>query len=235
NSSGVRLSRMTNFSPLRMRSASSFASISGTWCTCSTFSPKSLLGTLLPHSVAKPSVTQRLMPPSSTDTRRYPMRSTVAAASRARRPSSSHRTMGVSGNGTACGMASSSCRRAIELAPAMWLLLYSPASRTSINANGALPSSSASSALGVIVTAMGPSRVDSAPDIAPDDVAPVRARFPPFLDHPLRLSRDQIEERVAVHVHEAVRPQQRFDLLARPAPQERELIADRRILRARPG
>ena len=30
NSSGVRVSRMTNFSPFRMRSASSFASISGT-------------------------------------------------------------------------------------------------------------------------------------------------------------------------------------------------------------
>src|SRR5215475_10359701 len=67
------------------------------------------------------------------------MLSTVAAASRARRPSSSQSTTRTPLKGTACGMAYSSCRRAIRLAPGMWLLLYSPASRTSMSANGARP------------------------------------------------------------------------------------------------
>ena len=119
NSSGVRLSRIRNFSPPRRRSASSRASTSGTCATTSTFSPKSLLGTFDPHSVAKPSVTQRLMPPSSTDTSRYPMRSRVAAASPARRPSSSQRTTRAPVNGTACGITNSSWRRAMRLAPPM--------------------------------------------------------------------------------------------------------------------
>ena len=68
NSSGVRESRMTNFSPFWMRAARSLHSTSGTWSTTSTFSPKSLLGTFIPHSVSNPSVTQRLIPPSSTET-----------------------------------------------------------------------------------------------------------------------------------------------------------------------
>ena len=154
NSSGVRLSRMTNFSPFSMRSASSLASISGTWLTTSTFSPKSLLGTLLPHSVSKPSVTQRLIPPSSTDTRRYPSRSTEAAASCARRPSSSHSTTCVSVSGTAGLIESSSWRRAMRLAPGIWLLLYSPASLTSIRANGAAPSRRPFNACAAIFSAM---------------------------------------------------------------------------------
>ena len=68
NSSGVRESRMTNFSPFWTRAARSLHSTSGTWWTASTFSPKSLLGTFMPHSVSSPSVTQRLIPPSSTET-----------------------------------------------------------------------------------------------------------------------------------------------------------------------
>jgi hypothetical protein len=58
--------------------------------------------------------------------------------------------------GTACGSWNSSCRRAIRLAPGMWLLLYSPASLTSIRANGSLPASRLLSAAGAIVPAMGP-------------------------------------------------------------------------------
>ena len=43
---------------------------------------------------------------------------------------------------------------AVRLAPGMWLLLYSPASLTSIRANGSLPASRLLSAAGVIVVAM---------------------------------------------------------------------------------
>jgi len=57
--------------------------------------------------------------------------------------------------GTAGGTRYSSCRRAIRLAPGMWLALYSPASLTSIRANGSLPSSRLLSDAGAIVAAMG--------------------------------------------------------------------------------
>src|SRR3989454_9825360 len=147
-----------------MRAASSFASISGTWWTTSTFSPKSLLGTFIPHSVERPSVTHRLIPPSSRDTRRYPMRSTVATASPARRPSSSHATTWVPLNGTAGGTRNSSCRRAIRLAPGMWLLLYSPASLTSISAKGALPSRRPLSVWGAILSVIVLPPRDEAPE-----------------------------------------------------------------------
>ena len=50
-SSGVRESRSTIFSPRRWRAASSSGCISAMWCTTCIFSPKSLLGTLTPHSV----------------------------------------------------------------------------------------------------------------------------------------------------------------------------------------
>src|SRR2546428_571319 len=147
-----------------MRAASSFASISGTWWTTSTFSPKSLLGTFIPHSVERPSVTHRLIPPASRDTRRYPMRSMVAAASPARRPSSSHTTTCVPLNGTACGTRNSSCRRAIRLAPGMWLLLYSPASLTSISAKGALPSRRPLTVWGAILSVIVLPPRDEAPE-----------------------------------------------------------------------
>src|SRR2546422_1952765 len=75
----------------------------------------------------------------------------------------------------------------------------------------------------------------SARDVAPDNVAPVRALLPTLLDHPLRLGRHEVEQGVAAHVHETVRREQRFDLLLRSAPEERKLVADRRILRARAG
>src|SRR5262245_22132062 len=90
------------------------------------------------------------------------MRSSVAAASRARRPSSSHSTTGVPANGTASAITNSSCRRGITLAPGMWLLLYSPASLTSIRANGDVPSSAFASASGAIVPAMDALRLDAA-------------------------------------------------------------------------
>lgn len=77
--------------------------------------------------------------------------------------------------------------------------------------------------------------VDSARDVAPDDVAPVRAPLASLVHHPLRLRRHQVEQRVAAHGHEAVRPQQRLDLRLGPAAQERELIADARVFLARAG
>ena len=138
-SSGVLVSRITILSPRSIRWCRSSASISGTWLTTSTFSPKSLLGTLLPHSVGKPRVAQRLVPASSTDTRSYPKLSRVAAASLALRPSSSQTTIWELLNGTASAIWDSSIRRGMELESGMWELLYSPASRTSINANWVSP------------------------------------------------------------------------------------------------
>src|SRR5437667_11100397 len=92
------------------------------------------------------------------------MRSSVAAASPARRPSSSHTTTRVPLKGTACGIWSSSCRRAMRLEPGMWLLLYSPASLTSIRANGVLPSSRLLSDAGAIVVAMALPPRDQTPE-----------------------------------------------------------------------
>jgi hypothetical protein len=63
----------------------------------------------------------------------------------------------------------------------------------------------------------------------------VRPLLAPFVDHPLRLRCHEIEQGIATHIHEATRPEQRFDLLSRPAAEERELVADRRVLRARAG
>ena len=76
-SSGVRVSRITSFLPSSIHWCSSVASISLTWWTTSMRSPKSLEGTLLPHSVGWFWLTQRLMPPAKTDTWLYPMASTV--------------------------------------------------------------------------------------------------------------------------------------------------------------
>jgi hypothetical protein len=75
----------------------------------------------------------------------------------------------------------------------------------------------------------------SARDVAPDDVAPARPPLPPFLDHALFLSRHEIEQGIAAHVHEAMRLQQRLDVLPRPAAEEGQLVADRRVLLARAG
>src|SRR5262249_43907409 len=85
------------------------------------------------------------------------MRSTVSAARGALRPSSSQRTTGVLGCGTAWRIRNSSWRRAIGLAPGMWLLLYSPASRISISAKGARPSRRFLSAWHVILLAISDS------------------------------------------------------------------------------
>ncbi|HEY3115520.1 MAG TPA: hypothetical protein VGK54_02145 [Chloroflexota bacterium] len=63
----------------------------------------------------------------------------------------------------------------------------------------------------------------------------MRTLLPAFLDHPLRLGRNKVEQWVAAHVHETVRLEQRFDLLLRSAAEERKLVADRRVLRARAG
>jgi hypothetical protein len=60
----------------------------------------------------------------------------------------------------------------------------------------------------------------------------VRKAFSPFLDHPLRLSRHEIEQWIAAHVHEPVRLEHGFDLLLGPAAEEWKLVADRRVLNA---
>ena len=160
-SSGVRESRSTIFSPFCWRAWSSSGCSSGTPCTTCTFSPKSLLGTFTPHSVGWPSVAQRLMPPSSTATWRKPMRSRVAAARRARRPSSSHTTIPVARHGTRPAMRNSSCRRGTRLAPGMCESLYSPASRTSMRAQVAWASSRSLRVDAVILSVM----VDWAPGL----------------------------------------------------------------------
>ena len=67
-SSGVRVSSITILSPRSMRACRSTAVISGTPFSTSTRSPKSLLGTLTPHSVGSFSVTHWLMPPARCDT-----------------------------------------------------------------------------------------------------------------------------------------------------------------------
>ena len=118
-SSGVRVSRITSLSPRSMRSCSSVASISGTWCSTSILSPKSLLITLLPHSVGKPSVAHWLMPRSSTDTLLKPMPSRVAAARSARRPSSSQITRCSPFAGADTSILNSSSLRGIRLESAM--------------------------------------------------------------------------------------------------------------------
>ena len=74
---------------------------------------------------------------------------------------------------------------------------------------------------------------NSARDVAPDDVATARPSLPPLVDHSLLLGRDEIEQRIAAHVHKAMRFQQRFDVLPRPAAEEWELIADRGLLGSR--
>src|SRR6266436_5711988 len=70
---------------------------------------------------------------------------------------------------------------------------------------------------------------DSARQVAPDDVASARPALAALLDHPLRLGLDKIEQRIAVDADQAARLEQCFDLLRRPAAEERQPIADRRI------
>src|SRR5207249_10195619 len=77
--------------------------------------------------------------------------------------------------------------------------------------------------------------VVSARDVAPDDVAPVRAPLEAFIDHALRLRRDEIGQRIAAHAHQAVRREKLLDLLPRAPAQERQLIADRPVLLASPS
>ena len=142
-SSGVRVSRITSLSPRSMRACSSVASISGTWCSTSILSPKSLLITLLPHSVGSPSVLHWLMPRSKTETLVKPICSRVPAARVARRPSSSQTMMFSLLTGAERSILNSNSLRGIKLESAMCELLYSPASRTSISANLVLPCSRA--------------------------------------------------------------------------------------------
>ena len=67
-SSGVRESRMIVGLPSSSRECSSSALMLATWFWISMRSPKSLLGTFMPHSVGNPWLTHALIPPSSTET-----------------------------------------------------------------------------------------------------------------------------------------------------------------------
>ena len=53
--------------------------------------------------------------------------------------------------------------------------------------------------------------------------------------HPLHMRRHEVLQRVAGDIRQAPRPQQRFDLLARPPAIERQPVADRRVFRAGAG
>ena len=67
-SSGVRESRITVGRPSSSLAWSSSALMLATWSWISIRSPKSLLGTFMPHSVGNSAFTHALMPPSRTDT-----------------------------------------------------------------------------------------------------------------------------------------------------------------------
>ena len=67
-SSGVRVSTMTMSSPAAMRRSSSRHVTSGVCRSCSTRSPKTLLGVLTPWTVDRPSATQASRPPASGTT-----------------------------------------------------------------------------------------------------------------------------------------------------------------------
>src|SRR5262249_52377400 len=71
--------------------------------------------------------------------------------------------------------------------------------------------------------------------IAPNDVAPACLPLPPLLDHALFLGRHEIVQGIATHVREAMLPEQRLDFLPRPAFEEWQPVADRRVLRAHAG
>src|SRR5262245_22415788 len=68
--------------------------------------------------------------------------------------------------------------------------------------------------------------------VAKHHVAAVGAALLAFRDHPLLLRRHEIEEGIAVHAREASRRQERLDGFPGSTAVERELCADRRVLRA---
>src|SRR5262249_2814659 len=74
---------------------------------------------------------------------------------------------------------------------------------------------------------------NSARDVTPHDVAFVSPALAPFVDHPLLLGRNEILQGIAGDAHQPVRGQQRRDLLAGTPAEEGQLVADRRVLRAR--
>src|SRR5262249_20852220 len=73
---------------------------------------------------------------------------------------------------------------------------------------------------------------NSGRDVTPHDVALVTPALASFVDHPLLLGRDEIQQGIADNAHQPVRGQQRSDLLARTPAEEGQLVADRRVLRA---
>ena len=66
-SSNGRLSSTTILVPLRISASSSLALTLGVPLSCSTNSPKALLGTCTPEKVTKPACSQALTPPSRAD------------------------------------------------------------------------------------------------------------------------------------------------------------------------
>jgi hypothetical protein len=62
-------------------------------------------------------------------------------------------------------------------------------------------------------------------NVAPDGVAPADASFEPFLLHAPLFRGDEIEKRIAGNVDVAMRREQLFDLLARPAAAKWEPVA----------
>src|ERR1700738_151791 len=75
----------------------------------------------------------------------------------------------------------------------------------------------------------------SARDITPDGIASARPALAAPPDHPLARSLDEIEQRTAADTDQAARLEERLDLLGRPAAEERQPIADRRIFGAGTG
>jgi hypothetical protein len=63
-SSNGRLSSTTSLVPSRISASSSLALMLGVPLSCSTNSPKALLGTCTPEKVTKPAFSQAAMPPS---------------------------------------------------------------------------------------------------------------------------------------------------------------------------
>ena len=135
-SSGVRVSRMISSSPRRWRRASSSASMVGTWCCTSTFSPKSLLGTFMPHSVG------RFLAGPAVDPALQHRHAAVAHAlqrARGQRRAAAivvahhHLRAAARDEPRPCGPRAGG--GAPSWRPGMWAGLYSPCSRTSISAS----------------------------------------------------------------------------------------------------
>ena len=131
-SSGVRVSTMTMSSPAAMRRSARGDVTSGVCRSCSTRSPKTLLGMLRPCTVGRP-----CRRPGVEAAGRAPRTHSCSPSRRgwprpaSDRPSSSQSTTGVAGAVTSIGSRGSSRRRGSGVARKMWPRSYAPRSRTS--------------------------------------------------------------------------------------------------------